>query len=254
MSAGRNGKDARTFWNGRAAGYPRFEEGENNCEFHVLRTIREMGVDFHGKSVLDVGCGSGKYTLRLAREAASVVATDISDEMLRILREDAAALGLGNVECVQAEWESFALERNFDIVFASMTPAASTDAGREKLARYAGGKVVYVGFDRHTRSDVVRGLQERYNISEPAFNDVKNMRAWLEGKGIHYTAAPVTGRRVRFHTREALVQICSAYLREHGVSFIEKDISEYVSLFRDDSGNYAECTDCAVEAIVWPKG
>ena len=123
----------REFWNSRAESFPRYEAGADTYEGRMLRLARSNGVDFHGKSILDVGCGSGMYTIRLAQEAASVTAVDISDEMLRILMQDAAAQGLANIRPVLSDWEHFALEERFQIVFASMTPALSDDAAREKL-------------------------------------------------------------------------------------------------------------------------
>ena len=80
----------REYWNARSRTFPRFEEGDSNYEAGMLRHATENGVDFTGKRVLDVGCGSGMYTLRLARMAQSVTAVDVADEMLRLLREDAA--------------------------------------------------------------------------------------------------------------------------------------------------------------------
>ena len=93
----------RDFWNCRAASFPRYEAGDDNYEARMLRLARENGVDFCGKTVLDVGSGSGMYTIRLAQEAASVTAVDISDEMLRILMQDAAAQGLDNIRPVVSD-------------------------------------------------------------------------------------------------------------------------------------------------------
>lgn len=85
----------------------------------MLRLARENGVDFCGKTVLDVGCGSGMYTIRLAQQAAMVTALDISEEMLRILMQDAAAQGLANIRPVLSDWQHFAPAERFQIVFAS---------------------------------------------------------------------------------------------------------------------------------------
>ena len=122
----------KDFWNNRAASFPRFEAGDDTYEARMLRLARENGVDFCGKTVLDVGCGSGMYTIRLAQQAASVTALDISDEMLRILMQDAAAQGLANIRPVCSDWEHFAPAERFQIVFASMTPALTDDAARDQ--------------------------------------------------------------------------------------------------------------------------
>lgn len=49
-------------------------------------------------SVFEFGCGTGTTALKLAPNAARIVATDISPEMIAIAREKAAAQGCANVK------------------------------------------------------------------------------------------------------------------------------------------------------------
>lgn len=50
-----------------------------------------------GDRVVDLGCGSGQLTLRLAGDAASVLAVDVSAAMIELLERHAADAGLSNV-------------------------------------------------------------------------------------------------------------------------------------------------------------
>ena len=61
----------------------------------VEALLREHGVA--GKSVLDLGCGSGEVSLIAARLGARVTGLDIVEDMLRIARADADGAGLGHV-------------------------------------------------------------------------------------------------------------------------------------------------------------
>lgn len=52
-----------------------------------------------GQTVLDLGCGSGTFTIALARmvgETGKVIAVDVQDEMLQILRKKAIKVGLAS--------------------------------------------------------------------------------------------------------------------------------------------------------------
>lgn len=54
--------------------------------------------ELHGKTVADIGAGSGYFTVRLAREAAKVIAADVDTGFLRILDDRISRMGLQNVK------------------------------------------------------------------------------------------------------------------------------------------------------------
>ena len=244
-------KNTREYWNSRAASFPRFEAGDDNYEARMLRLARQNGVDFRNKSVLDVGCGSGMYTIRLAQEAAAVTAVDISDEMLRILMQDAANMGLANICPVLTDWEHFDSDERFQIVFASMVPALNDDAAREKLLHYALEQVVYMGFTERKPSDVLSGLYAHYGVTPPRLADAQDMRAWLQGRRIQHTALPVSGTWVVPHSREQLLGSCAATLRVRGAEPDMAQLAAHIENFRAPSGEYVERTDYSLEMLIW---
>lgn len=241
----------KDFWNSRAASFPRFEAGDDTYEARMLRLAHENGVDFRGKSVLDVGCGSGMYTIRLAQQAATVTALDISNEMLRILMQDAAAHGLTNICPVLSDWEHFAPAERFQIVFASMTPALTDDAAREKLHACALEQVVFMGFTERKTSDVMAGLYSHYNITPPQFADAPPMRAWLQARNIPHTVLPVDGQWAVPHSREHLLESCIANLRARGAQPDMTHVAAHIEAFRDQSGAYMERTEYSLQMIIW---
>ncbi|MBN1893436.1 class I SAM-dependent methyltransferase [bacterium] len=57
------------------------------------------GMDLKDKDVLDVGCGSGQVSFLVAGQCRSVLGLDISENMIRICRENLEKLGIpGNVQ------------------------------------------------------------------------------------------------------------------------------------------------------------
>ena len=81
------------------------------------------GIDLHGKTVLDIGCGSGGITALLAKEygAAKVVGIDVEEPVCQQARETVARAGVGDrVEIQQVlPANPFPIgDETFDIVFS----------------------------------------------------------------------------------------------------------------------------------------
>jgi 2-polyprenyl-3-methyl-5-hydroxy-6-metoxy-1,4-benzoquinol methylase len=73
-----------------------------------------------GKTVLDIGCGSGRYAVEFARlGAARVVGVDYAPGMLSLAREYAQASGVGaQCEFIQGDFTAQVIDQQFDVVIA----------------------------------------------------------------------------------------------------------------------------------------
>ncbi len=65
-------------------------------------------------NLLEVGCGTGRVTLQLARQGLDVLGLDKSPQMLEIAKRKCAALP--NVRWVEADMRSFGFRQMFDLV------------------------------------------------------------------------------------------------------------------------------------------
>jgi SAM-dependent methyltransferase len=109
----------RTQWNTAATGWRKWNELIDSAASGISARLVELAGIEPGSRVLDVACGYGEPSLTAARAAGaegSVVATDISAEMITYGRERAQAAGIDNIEFV----ESAAIDLDF--------PADSFDA------------------------------------------------------------------------------------------------------------------------------
>jgi SAM-dependent methyltransferase len=68
-------------------------------EDRVVRPLIERNVA-DDESIIDVGCGTGRHTLAVARRARSVVALDASPAMLAHLERRARSAGIANIQPV----------------------------------------------------------------------------------------------------------------------------------------------------------
>ena len=69
--------------------------------------------------ILDLGCGTGRVSLHLARLGHEVWAVDAEEELVAALRDRACAEGLP-VRALRADAARLELEREFDLVIAAM--------------------------------------------------------------------------------------------------------------------------------------
>jgi ubiquinone/menaquinone biosynthesis C-methylase UbiE len=92
-TAGRENLDA-----GHVARYDAKEDGSADAE---LRLCQELGVD-GDSTVVDVGAGTGQFTIAAAAVCARVIAVDVSAVMLGRLQAKIAERALDNIELVRA--------------------------------------------------------------------------------------------------------------------------------------------------------
>jgi enediyne biosynthesis protein CalE5 len=106
IDAGEFREKQRDTWDDAAAGWRKWSTFIDKFTGAVSERLVEMAGIKPGDRVLDVAAGYGEPSLTAARKAGpegSIVATDISAEMLEFGRERAAEAGLENVEFVQSD-------------------------------------------------------------------------------------------------------------------------------------------------------
>jgi enediyne biosynthesis protein CalE5 len=96
----------RQQWDSAATGWRKWSELIDGAAGGISERLVELAGVEPGSRVLDVAAGYGEPSLSAAKKAGadgSVVATDISAEMLAFGRERATAAGLENIEFVESD-------------------------------------------------------------------------------------------------------------------------------------------------------
>jgi len=98
--------------------------------------------------VLEIGAGTGLFTLDLARNCRELVALDISGNMLALLEEKAAAAGIANISILKGNAETIELEGPFSVVcaFSSLEYLADLPAFFKRLSHQIepGGALFFI--------------------------------------------------------------------------------------------------------------
>jgi SAM-dependent methyltransferase len=242
------------FWNERAKTFPRFNNDPDSYENGMLALARSHGVDFRGRTILDVSAGSGMYTLKLAKEAHSVTALDISDEMLRISSKDAEANGLANISYVLSDWMDYDSQMVFDIVFCSMSPAISDDPSRQKLLNLAGEFMVFAGFAKYEPAGPFSALLKDYSLVPRSIRGGLEMIDYLDRMSIEYSSLEKSGVWIDTRTEEEMISYAMTTLLDYGVKGDPYLIKKCVHPFRNAHTGLYECRSTyTAELIVCPR-
>lgn len=131
-------KAAVEMWDSMAGQFKSFESPGN--ESILLKIIERENMLQSDSRVLDVGCGTGKYSVALSKRVLSITGIDLSPKMIEFGKEYIEKLEIKNVNLICGDWSELdtienGFENSFDLVFAHMTPAISDAGTFEKMIR-----------------------------------------------------------------------------------------------------------------------
>ena len=103
-------RDPVAFWNRKAEWFARNTAGDT-VEPSMLTSTIELTRDM---DVLDIGAGTGRFAIPLARLGRSVTAVEPSSGMAGFMRERATREGIDNVTIVPKRWEDVVIGKDVD--------------------------------------------------------------------------------------------------------------------------------------------
>ena len=143
---------AEQFYNGLAATYDQEQFASTvslarSTEYQLF-SARLPTLFAGAHRVLEIGAGTGIFTLDIARNCTEVLAADISGKMLELLEKKAVAAGISNIRIRQGNVETMELEGPFSVVcaFSALEYLADLPAFFARLAPQVepGGAVYFI--------------------------------------------------------------------------------------------------------------
>lgn len=256
----RDPKAGVDWWNGKA---PHFaEKGLPTAETSLaMRIIEREKMLSPECTVLDVGCGGGRFSFALEQMGARATATDFSPEMIRLAKESGAEKGSG-VRFSVDDWHTLDLgekgwAKSFDLVLANMTPAIASADTFLKLIEASRGWVLMVKPTRR-RNKVLDKLNALISADPKAGTPDDEIAyafdlAWLSGgrPRLEYeTQVWDIEQPLEDAIREYTARIASATELKTGD---KEKIKEYLSEIAED-GIVREKSTMDIAAMYWQVG
>jgi ubiquinone/menaquinone biosynthesis C-methylase UbiE len=140
----------------------RFSQGGQLIDEREKEAVLEALAPFEGKRILEIACGTGRFTAMLAAEGADIVGLDISAAMLQQGREKARTLGVDDhLEFMRGDAARLPFpDDHFDSVFAMRffhladTPASFL----AEMCRVSKSQVFFDTFNRYSLRSVYNWL------------------------------------------------------------------------------------------------
>lgn len=179
----------KEFWEKKADYYPLpFDEGPFTETKRVLQMVKSHGVSFSGKTVLDIGCGTGTYALPIAMEASFVLGIDCSERMLSILTREAEKRQLRNVATLNIFFDELDLSNpgirgGFDIVMAMMTPAVTSKRHILMMEEASREWCIYMGWGKKRKNPALEEVLSLHGVETATSSGAFNVCMILEALG-----------------------------------------------------------------------
>lgn len=211
-------------WNKKAKSYTRYNPDLNEIQ---KATFAKLG-SLQGKSVVDIGCGSGVWTLHLAQKAKSVLGVDSSSAMLEILQEDAKTHVISNIKTLNLDFENFYKNNNtnFDLAFLSMSPALQNEKDYKAFLSLA-SKKVYLGWASRRKSSFLDPIFEHFNTHFKGFYE-DDLQGFLNAQNIPYESEIFNETRVVKRDKESAIENALWHLSMNGINANKQELESFV--------------------------
>jgi len=178
-----------------------------SIEMRFALTLEECG-NLEGKSLIDVGCGSGRYSIALAKRGARVIGIDFAENMLAIARNLAKENKVeGKCEFIKADFLNHEFSEKFDLCVSI-------------------GVLEYFQDPRQLLEKMAEVTKEKVLISLPV--------KWTLRSGIRKIRLALKRYPVYFYTKrkvELLLQSCG--FSNYSIKRIDRDYFIVVNLYKE---------------------
>lgn len=172
-------------WDKKAKSYSKFDGNLNEFQIRFFKILKDFGVNFKNKTLVDIGCGTGIYSLYLAGICKMVLGVDSSTKMLEELNLKKAEFKINNLQTINSDFKNFKTADKFDIVFLTMSPALQSEDDFNKFMNL-GNLRIYLNWEEPKNSSMLEPFYKIYKKNDKNKNTASNLQNFLIKNNISY--------------------------------------------------------------------
>lgn len=261
MNNGVLGVENSSFWDEKAPDYPIPGEDESQERNNtILDIIAAKGISFEKLKVLDIGCGTGGFSIPLAERGACITALDFSHGMLSKLAQEAKRRNLHHMQYLHCSWKDIdpgavGLERGFDMVLSAFSQAVETEDELRKMERCSRKWCAYIATGKIDRDAALEHLLRKVGVPLNARPDIRNTLSILENLDRGYQFEFVTFTMNEPKTPIILADEIALRLEASGKrpdrKLIADSIAELPSMHFDADNNIVFRRQAVIGTLLW---
>ncbi len=206
-------------WDIKSKTYPKFSGKLSPFQENFFKVLEEFHIDFSSKTLIDIGCGTGFYTLYLARFCKEILAIDSSKGMLDEL--NAKAKEFSNIKTLNCSFDELNFNDKFDIAFLTMSPAIKTELDFKKFITIAKTKI-YLNWSKPRYSTLIEPFFKEHNVKKELIID--ELAKFLKQNKIEYKSRDFLEKREITKTLDEAVDSVLWHLEMSGVRLAASDV------------------------------
>ena len=239
-------------WNRRAFAFDRPVCDDSDPFYRLVKDTARPDRDF--TDMLDIGCGTGTYSLCFADDVRSIRGVDVSERMIALANGKAESMGVDNAVFSILDWDTADVSRlgRFPLTIAHMTPAIHDGSTLAKMLSVSSGWCFVAGYisrENRTWDRIYRIYGTPKRKEHTKLTDIQST-LWDLGKIPHLAQFR---RRV---TRTWSCEQAETFYIEAVRGFMEPDPEKEIQLkewIRSESPNgiFREESDPVIGVVYW---
>ncbi|TQS78836.1 MAG: hypothetical protein A3Q59_00515 [Methanomethylophilus alvi] len=132
------------FWDSYSDHYSGMQQGD--IPIRIVDRLMNMGILRSGDDVLEIGSGTGTYSLVMSPHVRTLTCMDASPRMMSRLSAEASARGLDNITYVLDDWNSYVPDIKFDACIATLCPGSGSPESISRMEASARRSCILVSW------------------------------------------------------------------------------------------------------------